>query len=208
MNINSPRRGRPRDPDRMKRLLTAATKQFLEYGFERASMDTIAKASDVSKMTIYNYFPSKEALFEAVVGEITDGALESIPPEDLDPLSPEIALSTIGKVFLKLKRSDNVVGSFRLMYAAAGQHPEACKVFYRQGPEKITQQVADYLRMASSEGSLIISSPEVAADQFLSLFLGGADIRVMLGMHKPTEAEDNQLLNRNVTMFLGAYKKN
>ena len=59
--------GRPRDPERMRRVIEAAAQQFLEQGFERTSMEAVAKASGVSKMTIYSYFPTKSALFEAVL---------------------------------------------------------------------------------------------------------------------------------------------
>lgn len=207
MNTEIPRRGRPRDPDRMKRVLEAAARQFVELGFARASIEAIAKSSGVSKMTIYNYFPTKEALFEAVVGKYTDVVFASLPPGALDPSNPEAALTMIGKAFLKLKRSDDVVGSFRLMFAAAGEHADACIAFYRQGPEKIIRQVAEYLRAADAVGSLSVDSPEVAADQFLSLLLGGAHIRVMLGLGKPTVEEDNQLVNANVSLFMRACRK-
>jgi TetR/AcrR family transcriptional repressor of mexJK operon len=202
-----PRRGRPRDPERMKRVLEAAARQFLEHGFARASVDAIAKASGVSKVTIYSYFPTKEALFETAVGSCTDEVFASLPPGALDPLDPETALVLIGKAFLKLKRSDDVVGSFRLMFAAAGEHAAACEAFYRQGPEKLIRQVADYLRAAASAGSLSIRTPDEAADQFLSLFLGGADIRIMLGLGKPKTSEDNRLVRANVDLFLRAYAK-
>ena len=66
------KRGRPRDPARMQRVLAAAQIQFLQLGFGATSMESIAKASGVSKMTIYNYFPSKEALFESCIASRTD----------------------------------------------------------------------------------------------------------------------------------------
>jgi TetR/AcrR family transcriptional repressor of mexJK operon len=203
----APRRGRPRDPERLKRVLAAAAKQFMELGFERASVEAIAKASGVSKVTIYSYFPTKEALFEAAVASCTDEVFASIPPGALDPQDPESALKLIGKAFLQLKRSDDVAGSFRLMYAVAGEHTEACEAFYRQGPEKLIRQVADYLRAAASAGRVSIRNADDAADQFLALFLGSADIRVMLGLGKPKASEDARLIKANVDLFFRAYAK-
>lgn len=205
MKDNIPKRGRPRDPERHKRVIEAAVKQFLEHGFVRASVDAIAKASGVSKVTIYSYFPTKEALFEAAVASCTEEVFASIPPGALDPRDPKTALALIGKAFLKLKRSDDVVGSFRLMFAAAGEHTDACNAYYRQGPEKLVRQVADYLRAAASAGSLSIRNADEAADQFLALFLGSADIRVMLGLGKPKASEDARLIKANVDLFLRAY---
>jgi len=200
------KRGRPRDPERVKRVLDAASGHFIERGFARASVEAIAKLSGVSKVTIYSYFPTKEALFEAAVGSRTDVVLASLPPGALDSRNPEAALTMFGTSFLKLMRSDDVLGSFRTMFAAAGEHVDACEAFYREGPAKLIRQVADYLRSANAAGSLFISSPEEAADQFLSLFLGGSHIRVMLGLGKPKASEDAKLVRSNVVIFIRAFR--
>jgi AcrR family transcriptional regulator len=196
------KRGRPRDPERVKRVLEAAAEQFIEHGFARASVEAIAKLSGVSKVTIYSYFPTKEALFEAAVGSCTDVVFAALPPGALNPRNPKAVLTMIGASFLKLMRSDDVAGSFRMMFAAAGEHVDACEAFYREGPAKLIRQVADYLRAANAAGSLSISAPDEAADQFLSLFLGGAHIRVMLGLGKPDESEDIRLVRANVELFI------
>ena len=44
-------------------IVSAAQAAFQEAGFERASMAEIAARAETSKVTLYNYFPSKEALF-------------------------------------------------------------------------------------------------------------------------------------------------
>lgn len=50
-----------------KRIITKAGEIFSRYGFRKASMDEIAKALNMGKSSIYYYFSSKEAIFEAVV---------------------------------------------------------------------------------------------------------------------------------------------
>jgi AcrR family transcriptional regulator len=205
MEARIPKRGRPRDPERVKRVLEAAAGQFIEHGFARASIEAIAKLSGVSKVTIYSYFPTKEALFEAAVGSCTDAVMTSLPPGALDLNNPELALTIIGTSFLRLMRSDDALGSFRMMFAAAGEHFEACSAFYREGPEKLVRQVAGYLRDANAVGRLSVASPDEAADQFLALFLGSAHIRVMLGLDKPNESEDAKLVRSNVALFIRAF---
>jgi AcrR family transcriptional regulator len=61
------------------RLLTAAAQEFARAGFERASVDAISLAAGYSKGTIYNYFPSKDELFLAVVEEALAQAAASRP---------------------------------------------------------------------------------------------------------------------------------
>lgn len=65
------------------RLLTAAAAEFARAGFERASVDTISLAAGYAKGTIYNYFPSKEDLFLAVVEEASaQAAATGTAPRD------------------------------------------------------------------------------------------------------------------------------
>jgi AcrR family transcriptional regulator len=48
-------------------ILKVATKIFSKYGFQKSTMDEIARASHKAKGSVYYYFNSKEDLFRAVV---------------------------------------------------------------------------------------------------------------------------------------------
>lgn len=50
-------------------ILKAAKTFFLDVGFEKASMNMIAKEAGVSKSNLYNYFSSKEEIFYALTEE-------------------------------------------------------------------------------------------------------------------------------------------
>lgn len=55
-----------------ERIIAAGRELFLKNGIQATSMEQIAEAVPVSKMTIYNYFQSKEGLLEQVVQQMTD----------------------------------------------------------------------------------------------------------------------------------------
>ncbi len=201
-----PRRGRPRDPERLRRIMEAARSHFDGHGFERASVDAIAAEAGVSKMTIYSHFASKEGLFEAVIRDRTDrvvGGLAGV--EALDPKQPRKALLAIGEQFLTLAREEATLGQFRSVYGAAGTQREACRAFYRQGADRLIGDLAAYLRRADAQGTLNIRRPRQAADLFLAMFLGDGHIRGLLMLDMPDARENSALLREAVRVFIAAY---
>jgi AcrR family transcriptional regulator len=48
-------------------IVTSALPLFLEHGFKGTSIDMVVRASGVSKPTVYNHFPDKSALMDAVL---------------------------------------------------------------------------------------------------------------------------------------------
>lgn len=201
-----PQRGRPRDPERSRRILEAAQKHFNEHGLERASVDAIAADAGVSKMTVYNNFGSKEGLFQAVVRDRSAPVVAGVPGAGaLDPEQPEKALLAIGTRFLALARGDDALGALRAIYGVAGVQPEACQAFYREGPERVMGELAAYLRRAHAAGTLKVRHPPQAADLFLSMFFGSAHMRGLLKLETPDPRENRALLREAVRVFMAAY---
>jgi len=198
-------RGRPRDPERVARVLEAAKKQFTEHGFEAASMDAIAEASGVSKVTIYSYFPTKAALFEASVTHRIDAQFAHVDWSALDPKRPREALSGIGAAFIGLMRSPDVINHHRTLYGAQNVDTAAAEAFFAAGPQKLVEALADYLCAADAAGTLRVAQPAMAANQFFSMFLGLGQIRALLGLSLPSQRDDQELLKANVDLFLRAH---
>ena len=200
-----PQRGRPRDPERVRRILEAAQRHFNEHGLERASVDAIAADAGVSKMTVYSNFGSKEGLFQVVVRDRTATVVAGAGAGALDPDQPEQALLAIGARFLALARGDDALGALRAVYGVAGAQPEVCRAFYKEGPERVNGELAAYLRRAHSAGTLKVRNPLQAADLFLSMFLGSGHIRGLLKLEMPDTRENRALLREAVRVFMAAY---
>ncbi len=78
------------------RLLAAAAEEFGRAGLERASVDEISLAAGYAKGTIYNYFPSKEELFLAVVEEASAQADSSSPARHDAPARERLRATLAG----------------------------------------------------------------------------------------------------------------
>ena len=83
-----------------KRLLTrqaisdVATRLFFERGFDQVTIDEIAEAADVGRMTVFNHFPRKEDMFFDREHEIRDVAFAAINGRGAD-ISPVEALRSL-----------------------------------------------------------------------------------------------------------------
>lgn len=56
----------PIDHDVRDQIVAAATEHFSRYGFEKTTVSDLAKAIGFSKAYIYKFFPSKQAIGEAI----------------------------------------------------------------------------------------------------------------------------------------------
>lgn len=77
---------------------SAAMQEFLEKGFKSASLRNIVKTAGVTTGAFYGYYGSKEALFEALVGEQYDYLLGCFcqAQKDFAELPPEKQPDSLG----------------------------------------------------------------------------------------------------------------
>jgi AcrR family transcriptional regulator len=76
---------RPKESEREKiqsetrqLLLQAAADEFARQGYDGANINTISQAAGFAKGTVYNYFPSKQALMLALVDETAERHMEYV----------------------------------------------------------------------------------------------------------------------------------
>jgi AcrR family transcriptional regulator len=80
-----------------ERLLAAAAEEFGRVGLERANIDAISLAAGFAKGTIYNYFPSKEELFLAVVEDaVAQATAAGSAPAEARPPRERLAATLAG----------------------------------------------------------------------------------------------------------------
>ena len=82
----------------------AARELFIRQGFHATSMRDISKRAKVSLGNLYNYYPTKEAIFESIIDQyvkVVDEELKSIFARIDEPLEPE-SLRELGVMVGKL----------------------------------------------------------------------------------------------------------
>ena len=80
-----------------QRILAAANKIFLEHGYRQADMRSIAKEAGIAVGTIYNYYPNKAVLYQAILNqqwEEFNGRIEKITHNSQLPAREKLRLVT------------------------------------------------------------------------------------------------------------------
>jgi TetR/AcrR family transcriptional regulator len=65
-------------------ILRAGLEVFSQYGFRGATIDQVAEAAGLSKPNLLYYFPSKEAIYTALLSQLLENWLEPLKALDRD----------------------------------------------------------------------------------------------------------------------------
>jgi AcrR family transcriptional regulator len=195
-------------PDNAKRrqILDGARRVFLSAGFDGASMGEIARAAGVSKGTLYVYFDSKEALFEALTLEERAGLAEAL--FRLDESDPDVraAMRRLGVSFLDAMLNPEHIASIRMVVGATDKFPRFGQAFYEAGPRTGARRLKAYLDAQVGAGRLRIADTDIAAEQFLGLCSVRLFKRAIFGVDgRRSPAEMSREVEAALAVFFAAY---
>jgi AcrR family transcriptional regulator len=171
----SPPQGRreARKADRRRAILDVAERSFRERGFADTSMSTIAAELGGSKTTLWTYFPSKDALFAAVI----DSKIEAFQAKLDEALIPTggtaAALSRFGHLFLNKILDPQSVALHRLIVGESERFPQIGEAFALRGPDRLRARLCRYMEEEMAAGRLRPGDPLIAARQFIGLCQSG-----------------------------------
>lgn len=191
---------------KVDQVLAGARDIFLRDGFEGASVDDIAKASGVSKATLYSYFSDKRQLFKEVVqAECRRMSTEIVSQADRSvPVRHALQAAAFG--LTKFLVSDFSQRVFRICVAERARFPELGEAYYEAGPGNGHDQLVAHLKERVAAGELVIEDLDMAAYQFSELCKTRYFSMACLGVR--TEFSDEELrsvANESVEMFLNSY---
>ena len=189
-------------------IVEAAITEFLNKGFQATSMDGLAARACVSKRTVYNHFPSKEALFEEIAKELFDYKTEMTeityePARTLASQLRELALNE-----LELLRSERFRSLVKVMLAECIRSPElTAKAVGQMNEHEQEQGLGVWIKAAISDGRLKNVDASYAAEQFIALIKAHAFWpQLLMGVSSPNEQECQRIVEDAVGMFLSYYQ--
>jgi AcrR family transcriptional regulator len=142
-------------------ILDAALDVFAESGFAPARLEEVAARAGVAKGTIYLYFPSKQALFEALIRTGIGAPIEAAGAEAAALDLPFEAV--VRGLFARMRREILATRRkeiIRLVIAESGRFPELAEFYYREVVARGMALLRAAAERAVAQGEL--SSDELA----------------------------------------------
>jgi AcrR family transcriptional regulator len=178
-----------------QRIISAASELFKTCGYHSTTMDDIADKAEISRATLFNYFPTKEALLLPWGQEIME---QQILPRLNKTMK---AQSTVWQVFQFLFTNMNetqreypdVIQAF--VQEAAKEYHSVPIGSERMGPQEVYTQV---IRYGQNRGEIRTDLPV----ENLVSYLGALQMSLIFRSMEPTIAEKSSLEIGRLLTFL------
>ena len=197
--------GRPSDLAKRKAILDAAARSFMDQGFAATSIEQVAADAGVSKVTIYNNFGDKRALFAAAVDDECQKMRGHFSIDEMPSGTIRERLVAIGRAMFAFLSRPEMIQFERRIAAETEAEPAVGLAFLEAGPWRMKQGFAHFLAHASANGELDVADPALAAEQFVAMCKGMGDLERRFGIEVTAQDSDRRIEGA-VDVFLKAYR--
>lgn len=205
MSTDTEKEIRPSSEVKRQAIIEAAAKSFFDVGYEATAIEAIAADAGVSKVTVYNHFGGKPALFSAAVVHecsLMSGAIRVAPG------TPDCTfrqrLQALGEAFHHFLARAEVIRFDRRIAAEADRDPTIGETFMNAGPRPMCAMMSEMIATAAEAGELEVEDTMLAAEQFVSMVKGFGEMeRRFCG--KIDHERDRDRIAGAVDVFMRAY---
>ena len=202
--VPAPTRSRRKEA-RPAELLAAALDSFVARGFAATRMEDIAAAAGVSKGTVYLYYPSKLAIFEALVRtnllpnlERVEGMLAQLP----GPASAQLRM--VVAALEEIVSDPRRVAIPKLVVAEAGNFPDMARFYRREVVGRGIALIGGILARGMEAGEFRRIDPHLAARLFVAPILMAAIWQNTFAAVEDSPVPPRAVLSLHIEMFLRA----
>ncbi len=197
--------------DRRGQILRGAMDLFAEKGFRGATTREIARHLGISEALMFKYFPSKEALYRAIIQKRTDGSEEMFfPKEAVQAKDDRQVFRSVASNLIARNTGDPTF--MRLILYSALEGHELSRIFFETHVMGKTRLLADYIRQRIKEKAFRPVPPLLAARAFMGMIIHYVQFREIYGMKNLLKFSQKKAVQTFVDTFLngliGDSKKN
>ena len=199
-----------RKEDTKQRILDKALELFAAYGYDSVSVGDIAKAVGIKAPSLYNHFPSKQAIFDAIVEStaaqyeadtdridihVQDSA-QDIPA--FTGISEDFLFEKVRQIFEYSLHDESISRFRRMMTIEQFRSPELAALYSKRYVDRVAAYHAGIFRSLIAAGEIRAADPEVLAMMYV------APVLSLIGIcdrQPESEAECLEKLHRHVCLF-------
>ena len=186
------------------KILKTALKLFSAKGYKATTVRDIAGAMGVKQSALYNHFKNKDAILEALIGELTSSAIVHL----FDDKAPQEAaksgkalLAGIATKFKLLSFDGQNEALFKLLMQEMFRNERVREIYNEHYYQENVKKLSSYLFMMMQEELIRSSDPLLLANEFFSpLFFYQMQVS-LLKMDKKSTSSVVSLFEKHVEFF-------
>lgn len=190
--------------EREARILSAAMTVFSVNGYNGTTMDDIALKAGLSKPTLYQYFPSKDLLFAAMMNAPRDVMMLAFDAQTGDGMVDQ--MYRFAWSYARIVMHPDFLSLARLIIGEAQRFPDIGRDYQASGPNRVLAGIMEFLTTHRGAGRLRFDDAELAGEDFWGLILSAPRNRAL---HVPDADVGSAVLKRyidnGINVFLRAY---
>lgn len=195
--------GEEQEQERRTQIVDAALEEFANQGFRGATIKRIAQRAKLqSHALIYWYFPSKEDLFQAVLGRHLPILQLMLDPATLRDRPPEEVLPQIAAAYLAMGDRTSTQRLLRLILPEVIRRPEMVDQLGGRMIARILDFVKTYLARQVELGRLRPHDVRASARAFVGMLLPQLGGKLLLPALQVDGLTDEEHIATIVAIFL------
>jgi AcrR family transcriptional regulator len=192
---------------RREQILQGAMRLFAEKGFRGTTTREIANTLNISEALMFKYFPTKEALYRAIIQNRTDGAEEVFFPKEAVQAKDDRQVFRSIASYLIAKNTEDPTFMRLIQYSALERH-ELSRIFFETHAMANTRLLSQYIRQRIKEQAFKKVSPLLAARAFIGMIIFYVQSQEIYGLKDFFHFPPKKVVDTFVETFLNGLTGN
>ena len=196
---------RPAGEERRRQIVDEAIRCFAARGFRGTTIRELAAGVGITEAALYRYFPSKEALYQAIIDE------KIAAPDPIEKLQAAAQAGDDRAVFTGLARSflETVEADpslLRILLYTSLEDHELAAPFFERRIRRQREFVAGYIARRIREGAFRALDPKLSARAFLGMVVDFLIVREVFHHREEYPEGPEQVADTFVSIFLAGMR--
>jgi AcrR family transcriptional regulator len=190
---------------RREQILQGAMRIFAQKGFRGTTTREIARRLGISEALMFKYFPSKEALYRAIIQKRMDGSEEMFFPKEATQAKDDWQVFRSIASYLIRKNSEDPTFMRLILYSALERH-DLSKIFFENHATERTKLLSEYIRQRIRERVFKKVPPMLVARAFIGMVMHYVQAEEIYGMKSSSHFSQKRVVDTLVDAFLNGLK--